>query len=71
MGTPWAISAKGLAVKAGRNVLLQPLNLSFAKSEFVGVLGPSGCGKTTLLNLMDRLADPASGVIMFDDIPIQ
>ena len=32
-----AISAKGLAVKAGRNVLIQPMHLNFSVGEFVGV----------------------------------
>lgn len=69
MGTP-AISAKGLAVKAGRNVLLQPLNLSFSSGEFVGVLGPSGCGKSTLLRCLAGLQTPSQGEVSLAQRPL-
>jgi ABC-type multidrug transport system ATPase subunit len=69
MGTP-AISAKGLAVKAGRNVLLQPLNLSFSSGEFVGVLGPSGCGKSTLLRCLAGLQTPSQGEVSLTQRPL-
>lgn len=58
-----AISAKGLSVKAGRNVLIQPLSLSFSAGEFVGVLGPSGCGKSTLLRCLAGLQSPSQGEV--------
>ena len=71
MGTPSAISAKGLTVKAGRNVLLQPMNLSFAGGEFVGVLGPSGCGKSTLLRCLAGLQPLSQGEVFLGLRPLQ
>lgn len=70
MGTPAAISAKGLAVKAGRNLLLQPLTLSFATGEFVGVLGPSGCGKSTLLRCLAGLQPLTQGQVLLGPKPL-
>ena len=31
--------------------VLQDINLSINKEEFVALVGPSGCGKSTLLNI--------------------
>jgi len=70
MSTASAISAKGLAVKAGRNVLIQPMNLNFAVGEFVGVLGPSGCGKSTLLRCLAGLQTPSLGEVFLGDRPL-
>lgn len=64
MANTGAIGAKGLSLKAGKNVLLQPLTLSFASGEFVGVLGPSGCGKSTLLRCLAGLQTPSSGEVL-------
>lgn len=50
---------------------LKDISMAVPAGSWVCIMGASGCGKTTLLNLMDRLADPASGVILFDDIPIR
>ena len=36
----------------GDKAVLNDVNLSVRKGEFVTILGPSGCGKTTLLRLI-------------------
>lgn len=47
--------------------VIDDLNLSVDKGEFIAVLGPSGCGKTTLIKLMDGLVNITSGTIRIGD----
>ena len=44
-------------------VVLDNINLSVKKGEFVTILGPSGCGKTTLLRLIAGFLPASSGEI--------
>ena len=44
--------------------ILDNINLSVKKGEFVTILGPSGCGKTTLLRLIAGFLPASSGEIL-------
>ncbi len=55
--------------KAGRRVL-SDLSVSLPKGGFSTLIGPSGAGKTSLLRLLNRLDDPASGTVCFMGRPI-
>lgn len=46
--------------------VLQDINLTVGRGEFLCVLGPSGCGKSTLLNTMAGFLSPTSGEIRID-----
>jgi ABC-type multidrug transport system ATPase subunit len=46
-------------------VVLQDLSASLPKGASC-VAGPSGSGKSTLLRLLNRLADPDSGVVLYE-----
>ncbi len=51
----------------GRKLLvLDRIDLSIGKGEFVAVLGPSGSGKSTLLALMAGLDRPTSGEVRLE-----
>lgn len=45
------------------NKVLDNINLTIKKGEFVSIMGPSGCGKSTLLYLLGGLDKPTSGSI--------
>ncbi len=68
------IDLKDITVKYGDNIILDKLNLSINKKEFITLLGPSGCGKTTTLRCIAGFVDPNGGDIVFEgkvinDIP--
>jgi NitT/TauT family transport system ATP-binding protein len=43
--------------------VLDRINLSVARGEFVALIGPSGCGKSTLLRLIAGLTEISGGVL--------
>ena len=52
-------------------VILQDICLRARKGEVVALVGSSGAGKTTLVNLLPRFYEPASGTIRIDGIDIR
>jgi phosphonate transport system ATP-binding protein len=46
------------------------ISLSIPQGQMVGVIGRSGAGKSTLLRMINRLAEPSSGAITFDDLDV-
>ncbi len=46
--------------------VLKSVSFYIESGSFVALAGPSGCGKTTIVNLLLRLYEPASGKILVD-----
>lgn len=46
---------------------LSDINFSVKEGEFVSIIGKSGAGKSTLLRCINRMIEPTSGEITFDD----
>jgi NitT/TauT family transport system ATP-binding protein len=44
-------------------VILEDIDLSVARGEFVSLIGPSGCGKSTVLKLVAGLTPATSGAV--------
>jgi len=54
----------------GGKQVLKDISLSFFPGAKIGVLGLNGSGKSTLLRCINRLIDPTSGRIVWNDIDI-
>lgn len=51
--------------------VLNGIDLTINRGEFIVIYGPSGCGKSTLLAIMGLLDSPTAGVYSFAGQPIQ
>ena len=61
------VELSGVSKTYGSNPpVLQQIDLTIAKGEFVSLIGPSGCGKSTLLKLISGLTNATSGSILVD-----
>ncbi len=52
-------------------VVLDNINISIRKGEYIGIVGSSGCGKTTLLRLLLGLEQPDCGKIYYDGVSME
>ncbi|PIK70924.1 phosphonate ABC transporter ATP-binding protein [Methylobacterium frigidaeris] len=57
---------ENLTRQYGARRAVDGVSLSIERGSFVGVIGRSGAGKSTLLRMLNRLADPTSGRILYD-----
>ena len=54
----------------GENIL-QKITFSINAGETVAVVGPTGAGKTSLINLIPRFYDPASGQVLINGLDLK
>lgn len=50
---------------------IRGINLDIPAGSTTALVGPTGSGKSTLANIVVRLVDPDSGVVMLDDIDLR
>ena len=51
--------------------VLRRINLDIAPGETVGIIGATGCGKTSLVSLIPRFYDVASGKVLVDGVDVR
>ncbi len=51
--------------------VLNGIDLTINRGEFVVIFGPSGCGKSTLLAIAGLLDSPSAGIYSFNGQPVQ
>src|SRR5690606_14574014 len=62
----------GRARKAyGETVVLDNVNFSAKRGEFVVIIGRSGSGKSTLLRLLGGLETPDAGTVAYGDLKLE
>ncbi|XVV08453.1 ABC transporter ATP-binding protein [Actinoplanes sp. CA-131856] len=59
------LTAENVSVELEGRAPLRLPDISIAAGEMIAVVGPVGTGKSTLLRLLARLADPATGTIRY------
>lgn len=57
------ITLSGVGLRREGRTILENVDLSVAKGDFVAITGPNGGGKTTLLRIMLGLVKPTSGTV--------
>ena len=62
---------KAYTTGGGDFLVLDNVNLTMHKGEFVTIMGASGSGKTTLLNLLGCLDRPSSGTYLLEGVSVQ
>jgi len=60
------IEIEHISKSFGDKKVLDDINMSIRKGEFLTLLGPSGCGKTTLLRLIAGFHQPSDGRILLN-----
>lgn len=64
------IEISDVSFRVGSKILLENIDLTVRKGEFLGLLGPNGAGKSTLLNLMNSSLHPGTGELrIFGETP--
>jgi len=65
------IEFKNVYFAYDKDVVLENINFRVKPGEKIALVGPSGVGKTTLVSLIPRFYDPASGSISIDGYPLR
>src|SRR4051812_439354 len=61
---------EGLTCRFGTKAAVDNASFEIAPGSFVGVIGRSGAGKSTLLRMINRLAEPTEGRILFEGVDV-
>ncbi len=64
------IRVQNLCKQFGDAKVLNNISVDINQGDVVCVIGPSGSGKSTFLRCLNRLEEPTSGQILFDDVDI-
>ena len=60
------LTIENLTKSYGPNKAVDAVSLSVPAGQFVGIIGRSGAGKSTLLRMVNRLAEPTEGRILWN-----
>jgi phosphonate transport system ATP-binding protein len=61
---------EGLTCRFGAKAAVDDASFSVPPGSFVGVIGRSGAGKSTMLRMINRLAEPTQGKILFEGLDV-
>ncbi|MBS0559141.1 MAG: phosphonate ABC transporter ATP-binding protein [Proteobacteria bacterium] len=64
------LAVESLTKTFGKSAAVAGLTVSIPRGQFVGVIGRSGAGKSTFLRMLNRLAEPSAGRIVWDGVDV-
>lgn len=62
------LTAEHLSRSVGELKLVDDISVQVRAGEVLAVVGPSGSGKSSFLRLLNRLDEPTSGTVFFEDV---
>lgn len=65
------LNVSAVSLSLGGQAVLQDINFSLQRGEFIGVIGPNGAGKSSLLRLISREHPLQKGDIILQHRPLQ
>ena len=60
------LETRHLGVDFGGLKAVEDFNLTIGRTEIAGLIGPNGAGKTTVFNLLTKVYQPTTGVVILD-----
>lgn len=60
------LETRHLGIDFGGLRAVDDFNLTIGKTEIAGLIGPNGAGKTTVFNLLTKVYEPTTGVVMLN-----
>ena len=61
---------KTYSAGSSANHVLQGVDLTVRRGEFIAIMGPSGCGKSTLLHVLGLMTPADKGTILLNNTPV-
>ena len=61
------IEMQGVSLRYDRRVVLNDIDFSVRRGDFMAITGPNGGGKTSLLRMMLKLLPPTAGSVVYRD----
>ncbi|HEY7929120.1 MAG TPA: ABC transporter ATP-binding protein [Steroidobacteraceae bacterium] len=65
-----ALEIRGLRVAFGERRVLEGVDLTLRRGEWLALLGPNGAGKTTMLRAIAGLLAPSAGDVLIGGVPV-
>ncbi|MFG1701910.1 ABC transporter ATP-binding protein [Nonomuraea sp. M3C6] len=69
--TPARLEVDGVSYAYGEAEVLHDVTFDVPEGRTVALVGPTGSGKSTLVQLLVRLVDPASGQVLLDGVDVR
>ena len=70
LGKQPVLETSHLGIEFGGLKAVQDFSLTIGRTEIAGLIGPNGAGKTTVFNLLTKVYQPTSGMVLLDGVDL-